>query len=76
MKADMGGTNILSPLNSIFKKPIIKGFPRILFLLTDGEVSDTDQVINLVRQNKKNTRVFTVGIGSGASPALIKGCAK
>jgi hypothetical protein len=40
-----------------------------------GEVSNTEQVIQFVKQHSKNTRVFTLGIGAGASHRLIKGMA-
>lgn len=45
-------------------------------MLTDGDVSNTDLIINLVKNNIKYSRVHTIGIGNGASPALIEGCAK
>jgi len=35
--------------------------------LTDGEVDNTEKVIDLVRKNIKYSRVHTIGIGSGAS---------
>lgn len=41
MEADMGGTQIYDPLKSIFEKKMIEGHPKQIFLLTDGEVSDT-----------------------------------
>lgn len=76
MDANMGGTEIYRPLRNIFSKNTIKGHPRQVFLLTDGEVYDTEKVIGLVASNSHNTRVFTLGIGSGVSTSLIKGVAR
>ena len=67
ISADMGGTEIYAPLKKILKSEIIKGYPKQIFLLTDGEVSDTERVIELVRANSKYSRVHTIGFGSGVS---------
>ncbi|XP_053392399.1 von Willebrand factor A domain-containing protein 5A-like isoform X2 [Mercenaria mercenaria] len=77
MSADMGGTEILKPLESVFKKKLLPEHPRRVFVLTDGGVSNTDKVIGLVRKQSQNTstRVFTLGIGHGVSTALVKGMA-
>ncbi|KAL3888727.1 hypothetical protein ACJMK2_001090 [Sinanodonta woodiana] len=76
MKADMGGTEILRPLEHVFKQKLIENYPRQLFVLTDGEVSNTEDIIKLAKSNSQHTRVFTVGIGHGASTALVRGLAK
>ncbi|XP_073467172.1 von Willebrand factor A domain-containing protein 5A-like [Aquarana catesbeiana] len=47
-----------------------------LFVFTDGEVGNTQQVINEVQKNSKKHRCFTFGIGEGASTSLIKGMAR
>jgi uncharacterized protein with von Willebrand factor type A (vWA) domain len=76
MSADMGGTEIFEPLKNLLKEKIKDGYPRHVFLLTDGGVSNTQGVIRMVKNNTKYCRVHTIGIGNGASFDLIKGCAK
>ncbi|KAM6931674.1 von Willebrand factor A domain-containing protein 5A-like isoform 2-T3 [Lycodopsis pacificus] len=76
MEADLGGTEILKPLKHIYSKPCIPNQPRQLFVFTDGEVGNTEEVINLVKQNSGSHRCFSFGIGEGASSALINGLAK
>lgn len=74
--ADMGGTEILPALEAILQTEPESGRPRQLFVLTDGEVSNTEAVIALVRKHSASTRVFTFGIGAGASHHLVKGMAR
>ena len=57
MQADFGGTELLAPLQYIFKqKSQSSGLPRQVFILTDGSVSNTDSVISEVRKNAHSTR--------------------
>ncbi|XP_062274902.1 von Willebrand factor A domain-containing protein 5A-like isoform X1 [Scomber scombrus] len=76
MGADLGGTEILQPLKHIYSQPCIPSQPRQLFVFTDGEVGNTKEVINLVRENSGSHRCFSFGIGEGASSVLINGLAK
>ncbi|CAJ1070722.1 von Willebrand factor A domain-containing protein 5A-like isoform X7 [Xyrichtys novacula] len=76
MEANLGGTEILKPLEHIFSQPCIPSQPRQLFVFTDGEVGNTKQVIDLVKKNSHAHRCFSFGIGEGASSALINGLAK
>ncbi|XP_035799985.1 von Willebrand factor A domain-containing protein 5B1 [Amphiprion ocellaris] len=75
IRADMGGTNILAPLSWILRQPVFSGHPRLLFLLTDGAISNTGKVIELVRSHARYVRCFTFGIGQNACRRLVQGLA-
>uniref|UniRef100_A0A8C6PM53 VIT domain-containing protein n=1 Tax=Nothobranchius furzeri TaxID=105023 RepID=A0A8C6PM53_NOTFU len=76
MGANLGGTEILQPLQHIYSQPCIPKQPRQLFVFTDGEVGNTKEVIDLVKKNAGSHRCFSFGIGEGANSALINGIAK
>ncbi len=71
MKADLGGTELLEPLRWLQKSKPPSGCVRQIFLLTDGEVSNVDQVINLCRDMAEFTRIFSFGLGHSVSDALL-----
>lgn len=52
----MGSTNILSPLKWVIRQPIHRGHPRLLFLLTNGAISNTGKVLELLRNHSCSTR--------------------
>eukprot|EP00066_Takifugu_rubripes_P030649 XP_011619915.1 PREDICTED: von Willebrand factor A domain-containing protein 5A-like [Takifugu rubripes] len=74
--ANLGGTEILRPLQHIFSQTCIPNQPRQVFVFTDGEVCNTKEVISLVKKNSASHRCFSFGIGEGSSSALINGLAK
>ncbi len=76
MEADLGGTEIYAPLYFAINKNPIDGYPRQMFLLTDGGVFNTKEVVNMVANHNKYSRVHTIGIGNGASEEIIVECAK
>ncbi|XP_054868031.1 von Willebrand factor A domain-containing protein 5A-like [Amphiprion ocellaris] len=76
MEANLGGTEILKPLQHIYSQHCIPNQPRQLFVFTDGEVGNTKEVLDLVKKNSGSHRCFCFGIGEGASSALINGLAK
>lgn len=44
------GTKILPPLQDILSRPVNPSFPRQVFCLTDGEVDNTQEVLNYVKK--------------------------
>ena len=76
MRADRGGTEILPALESVLRQKNLPELPRQVVVLTDGQVSNTDAVLELARAHAKTARVFTFGIGPGASHHLVQGLAR
>ena len=76
LAANLGGTDILPPLEYIYQQKHIPGTPRNVFVLTDGGVSNMDDVKKSVQKNSDSTRVFSFGIGSGVSESLVNGIAR
>lgn len=74
--SNMGGTEMSAPLLSIFTTPVKPNLQRNVFLLTDGAIKNSDQVILLIEKQNYNSRLHTFGIGSGASSYLVNESAK
>jgi len=76
VRANLGGTELMGPLQAIFAAPPVGELTRQVVLLTDGEVANEAACIDLVRRHSSTTRVFTFGIGSGPSEYLVRGLAR
>lgn len=68
--SDYGGTEIMQPLRAILND--MK--PDIVFLITDGAVSNTGEILKFVKEH--NTVISTLGIGNAASVDLVRGIAE
>ncbi len=72
--ADLGGTEIMTPLTRILEGRS-GTLPRRLLVLTDGEVSNEAACLELAGRHPE-TAVFTIGVGYGASEHLVRGLAR
>lgn len=73
--ANLGGTIIDKPLSTIYHNNtdnIDKNLPSFIFLLTDGEVSNKENVFKLIEENNNNFTVTSLGIGSNVDFDLIE----
>jgi uncharacterized protein YegL len=77
--SNFGGTEMYQPLEDIFKRRF-KDMNLEVFLLTDGEIWDQQRLFTMINkhidESKGAIRVFTLGIGSDVSHALIEGVAR
>ena len=76
LTGDRGGTEILPALRSVLEQPAARELRRQVVVMTDGEVTNTDDVIALAREHSRTTRVFTFGIGASPSRHLVQGLAR
>ena len=76
MGADLGGTELLPALQSVLEQPVSAELPRQVVILTDGQVTNTDGVLALAKAHASTARIFTFGIGAGASHHLVRGLAR
>ena len=76
LEADLGGTEVLPALQFVLAGRADRSLPRHIVVLTDGEVTNTDAVLALARTNSADARIFTFGIGAGASHHLVNGLAR
>nr|CUU99416.1 hypothetical transcript [Hymenolepis microstoma] len=79
LEADMGGTEVLPVLKAIYSSSLIGStgqWRREIILLTDGDVTNHSEIVTLIHENSKYTRLSTIGLGQGASTALVSGTAR
>ncbi|KAN0029623.1 hypothetical protein ACTA71_007755 [Dictyostelium dimigraforme] len=74
--AHLGGTELLPPIKDILKNESDPEYPRQVFLITDGEISSRDQLIDFVAKESNTTRMFTFGIGDSVDQELVIGLSK
>lgn len=78
MDADMGGTEILGFLKAVLlnRERYDENTQTNIIILTDGQVANEREILDLVYNHQKTTRVFSVGIGAGPNEYFIKAIAR
>ncbi|KAF2156335.1 hypothetical protein K461DRAFT_318910 [Myriangium duriaei CBS 260.36] len=72
--ADFGGTEMLQPIVKTIENRY-KDLPLEVMVLTDGQIWNQAELFTFI-QNTNNARFFSLGIGAGASSALVEGIAR
>ena len=75
LDADLGGTDIYSPLKYVFDSYKVHdtiNLPRNIFLLTDGEIEDKSKTLDLIDKNSSKYFIYSIGIGNYFDEDLIK----
>ena len=74
MQADMGGTNIGGPLREIYKDNEYSkiSLSKNILILTDGQVHNREECVNLITANSNKFRIHSLGIGDSFDRILIE----
>lgn len=78
LAADLGGTDIHGPMQNVFENVENKysnNLAQHLFILTDGQVSDSTQCLQLASKHK-DFKLHAVGIGSSVDKSFLKNLSK
>ncbi|NTX09696.1 VWA domain-containing protein [Myxococcus sp. CA056] len=67
-----GGTELLGPMQTAARTAP----DGVLVLLTDGQVGNEDEILRAVLAERKSARVYSFGIGTNVSDALLRDMAK
>ena len=75
MDPDLGGTEVIAPLKDIFSSPKAER-GRDIILLTDGDIGNEGEVMELARRHRESSRLSIIGIGYGPNEFLIRQASK
>jgi hypothetical protein len=74
---NFGGTEILAPIKDVLQlDPTDADHDRVIILISDGQVSNEQEVINYVGDNLGSSQIFTIGIGPNVGRNLLNGIAR
>lgn len=74
--ADLGGTELMGPLQQVLAGKPTRGACRQVVLLTDGQIGNEPAVLKLAKDRAAFNRIFSFGIGNACSASLVEGLAR
>lgn len=69
IKANFGGTQMLELFQELFQSNRLT--QREIFIITDGEVFNREEVVKLIEENSYFNRIFAIGLGNGADAGFL-----
>ena len=74
LKANKGGTNLGSPLKDIYKDDYYSNInlSKNILILTDGQVNNREECVELITINSNKFRIHSIGIGNSFDKILIE----
>ena len=67
----MGFAELYSALNLVYNQKVIKNFPKIILLITLGDLGFSEDLTNLVKNNSLTARLHIIGIENLKIPYLF-----
>jgi Ca-activated chloride channel homolog len=74
LEANMGGTEIGAALDAAYSVAGDSELARDIFLISDGEVWQADEIFDKAKNS--GNRIFTVGVGSAVAEPFVRGLAE
>lgn len=71
-----GGTSMLPALQTAVSVPMKEDVARSVVIITDGYISNEDEIYDLINRNMDTASFFSFGIGCSVNDYLIKGIAQ
>lgn len=71
-----GGTQMIEGIRAALDPDVAAGRMRIVTFLTDGHIGNEADIIRLVEQKAKDSRVFAFGIGGSVNRFLLESVAR
>ena len=72
-RLDAGGGTVMGPSLSLsMRDPVPSGFLRQIVFVTDGLIANESEVLDQVREDIGDSRLFAVGIGHGVNSGFLR----
>lgn len=68
---EMGGTEIYEPLKFVLEKHVTEGLEKVVFLFTDGQVGNENQIISLAAKHSMSLKLYPFGIDTAVNRYFI-----